>query len=562
MIKFADFPYERPDLEDLSERLRLHTKKLGACTRPGEAFHELIETDFLEKQFMSYATISEAGATNNSYDAFYAKEERFFNAAKPRFELLIQERNKALAGLPFKNELRALLGDEFFDAARLRARTVSEDALELMEKENALSTEYSEIMSRLCVTENGERLTMPMLSRLMDSPEHEVRKKYARLSEQAMLSAADRLDSLYDELVSLRTAIAHKTGFDTYTDYCLARRARTSYGRAELAAFSGAVARDIVPVAEDLTKEQEKRLGHAVMNYDEGTVFPGREACVTGEPLPAFRRIFGALSPETKVFFDELCEREFFDLALREGKTNGAYSNLMPLCSMPYIFETYNGTSGAVKTFAHECGHGLNSYLHRGEAVMGACDCTSDIAETHSMSMEFFVWRFIDEIIRPEDVPVYQYCHLKGALSFIPYGTAIDRFQTEVYDRPDMTPGERLELWRSLEKRYMPWRKYEEGLFYDQGRMWQRQIHVMKWPFYYIDYVLAQTCALQFFMLDRRDHQMAWNAYLRFIKDSGRYSFSEIIARAELRTPFDEGLTKDIAETARTCLQGLLPHGE
>lgn len=549
MIKFKEFPYKRLDFEDLSKRFIHHTKQIEKATTIGEVYLQMIETDYIEKVFMSYATISEAGNTNNSYDEFWLEEENYFNKIKPKFSLLVQQRDDAILGSEFREELKPLIGDEFFKSAAMKKRTISEDVLQLMEDENKLSQEYSSIRSRLTIDVDGETLTMPEISKLGQSANREIRKKYAVLGEKAMMQISSELDRLYDEMLKIRTKIAHKTGFESYTDYCLHKFGRTSYGRKELLTFADNVKKYIVPVVSEMVEEQAKRLGHEVKNYDESTLFPNREVTIKNDLLLSFKEIFTKLSPETKVFFDELHEREFYDLELRDGKTNGAYSNYMPLCNMPYIFETYNATEGAVRTFAHECGHGLHSFMHRGEPVSGTSVQSSDVNETHSMSMEFFVWKYIDEIIT-EDVDGYKYGHLKDSLAFIPYGTAIDVFQTTVYDNPEMTTDERLELWKELEEQFIPWRKYEEDLFYSQGRAWQNQIHVMKWPFYYIDYVLAQVCALQFWVLDEENHEKAWDAYIRLIKDSGRYSFTEIIERAGLSTPFEDNILEKISSKA------------
>lgn len=40
--------------------------------------------------------------------------------------------------------------------------------------------------------------------------------------------------------------------------------------------------------------------------------------------------------------------------------------------------------------------------------------------------------------------------------------------------------------------------------FYSNGRGWQRQLHIYLYPFYYIDYCLAQTAALEFWSLSQK----------------------------------------------------------
>jgi M3 family oligoendopeptidase len=561
MPTFQEFPYRRIDFEELSARFCGHLDDFRQARDTAAAYLSLIEMDHIQRVFISYATLSEAGATNDSFDAFWQDEERFFGKTKPEFELLIQRRNEAICQSPHKAELETLMGQEMIDRAELQRSTVNDAALPLMRRENDLSQRYSVLTSRLSAKDGDETLTMPELSRRGTSPEREVRRKYALLAERAYAGIADELDALYDDMVNVRTDIARATGFANLTDYCLAKHGRTGYGRAELRHFAHGVETELVPLVSALFKAQESRLGHPVMNYDEGALFPGRDVKVADDPLPAFAKVFQRLSPETKVFFDELTERRFYDLELRPGKTMGAYSNDMPLCRMPYIFETYNATEGAVRTFAHECGHGLHTFLHRGEPIMDAAACSSDVSETHSMSMEFFIWRYLGELVSEKDIPPYQYRHLRDSLAFIPYGTAIDCFQTEVYDHPELSPKQRLELWQGLERRFLPWRKYEKGLFYDQGRAWQRQIHVMKWPFYYIDYVLAQVCALQLFAFGVKDFDGAWNAYVRLLKHSGKLSFPQTVRRAGLMSPFEDGAIEMIAQQVGEYMETLNVQG-
>ena len=52
-------------------------------------------------------------------------------------------------------------------------------------------------------------------------------------------------------------------------------------------------------------------------------------------------------------------------------------------------------------------------------------------------------------------------------------------------------------------------------IFLKRGGFWIQQGHIYKKPFYYIDYTLAQVCALQFWVKDRADHKTAWEDYLR-----------------------------------------------
>ena len=138
----------------------------------------------------------------------------------------------------------------------------------------------------------------------------------------------------------------------------------------------------------------------------------------------------------------------------------------------------------------------------------------------------------------------------------------VDEFQHIVYENPQMTPDERHQVWRRLERVYKPHLDYEDNTFMDQGRFWQKQLHIYGSPFYYIDYVLAQVCALQFKIRMDEDYKEAWNNYLKLCKLSASGFFTDMIRQVGLDVPFEDGCVEKIvkkleekftAESPKTC---------
>ena len=76
-----------------------------------------------------------------------------------------------------------------------------------------------------------------------------------------------------------------------------------------------------------------------------------------------------------------------------------------------------------------------------------------ETAEIHSMSMEFFTEPWYGLFFGEEKTAAYTDMHLEDAVIFVPYGCMVDEFQHEVYDRPDMTPMERKEVWEKVGER-------------------------------------------------------------------------------------------------------------
>ncbi len=557
MIQFQDVPYLRPDMEAMEREMNVGISALASAKTFPEAYYALLSLEAPRRKFMTLATLVEARNTMDTNDEFWAAEQAWFDQIRPRWDGLCVRLGETLNATPFRREFKKHLGTEIFRQAEVTGRAFSPKIAPDLEEESVLSAQYSKISGNLSVEVDGKRLTMGELSKLQKPGDRADREKFDGLRQKAFEEKSEELDKLYDDLVHVRHRMAGKLGFESYTDMGYCRQGRTGYGREQVAAFRREIERSITPVVTALFEQQRQRLGYdELWAFDEDVSFAGDGPKLKdGSVQELFDGIFGALSPETRVYYQDLRRSQFFDLEDRVGKIRGAYSNYVPIYEMPFIFETFDRSPGAIKTFAHECGHGLHSYLKRGEPFVESGNATSDISEIHSMAMEFFIWPYLDQLYSPEDVEKYKFFHMKNALSFLPYGAAVDEFQTEVYDHPDLTPAQRLDLWKSLEKRYVPWRKYKNEGFLSQGRGWQRQTHIYKWPFYYIDYVLSQVCALQFHFLNEADHEKAWDSYLKLLRCSGFQSFDETMTLAGLESPFAPGVLENVGRQAMEFLE-------
>jgi oligoendopeptidase F len=84
------------------------------------------------------------------------------------------------------------------------------------------------------------------------------------------------------------------------------------------------------------------------------------------------------------------------------------------------------------------------------------------------------------------------------------------------------------------------------------GRFWQGQLHIYRFPFYYIDYALALTVALQLWELAARDRTAAMEKYFELCQCGGELAFGELVRSVGLISPFEEGCL----ECARRELAG------
>ena len=97
---------------------------------------------------------------------------------------------------------------------------------------------------------------------------------------------------------------------------------------------------------------------------------------------------------------------------------------------------------------------------------------------------------------------------------------------------------------RRLEREYLPHRDYDGNEFLESGTYWYQQGHIFKNPFYYIDYVLAGLCAMQFLKRFEEDRESAWMCYEKLCRIGGSMSFMDIVKSAGLDSPFEEETVK------------------
>lgn len=334
---------------------------------------------------------------------------------------------------------------------------------------------------------------------------------------------------------------------------------RLCYDEKMVKVFRENVLKDIVPVVTRLKKQVAEKLGIDHMRlYDNDTYFQEDPKPALDERgiLKAGQEMYKDMSPETGAFMDMMMDTDAFDVFTREGKWTGGYMTSFDKYHQPFIFANFNGTTADVDVVTHEAGHAFAYYMSEPvvpyELGLGAMET----AETHSMSMEFFAWKYIDMFFG-KDANKYRYKHLFDALTFIPYGTIVDYFQHIVYENPDMTPKERDDVWLKLEKEFRPWMDADDVPYLSKGTRWQYQNHIFESPFYYIDYCLAQTVAIEFLEESQKDYDKAFKAYLAHATRGGSYVFTDLVRLAGLKSPFEEGALKEVAKTSENILSSL-----
>lgn len=557
MLKFKDYNYERPDMDKAERLFSDLIEKFQAAESLIEQDKIMKEINHLRSEVDSMAQLVGIRNSIDTVDEFYEKEQEFIDESMPIYEGIISNYYKVLVNSKFKKELEEKWGKQLFTLAQMQLKTFKPEIIGDLQEENKLTTEYGKLKASAKIMFEGEERNLAELDPFIQSKDREMRKKAYEASTNFYVENESKFDEIYDKLVKVRDRIAKKLGYNNYVELGYIRMMRSDYDSTMVSNYRKQVLEYIVPVAEELKKRQAKRLGlESLKYYDEPLKFLSGNAVPKGNPdwiLNNGRQMYKELSPETNEFFNFMVEGELMDLVSKKGKAGGGYCTFIGKYKAPFIFSNFNGTSGDVDVLTHEAGHAFQVYSSRDLEVPEYEFPTYEAAEIHSMSMEFITWPWM-KLFFKEDELKYKFTHLASALTFIPYGVTVDEFQHFVYENPTATPEERKKAWREIEAKYLPSKDYEDSEFLNNGGYWFRQGHIFESPFYYIDYTLAQVCALQFWVKFNENKELAWEDYLRLCKVGGSKSFLELTKYANLNNPFKDGCIESVITPVKQWL--------
>lgn len=561
-MKICDMPYEHIEMDEINSTMNEIINGIKASQSADEILAWRQKYVAFLRRYSTAMSLSYIRYSGNTADEYYVKENDYFDEIGPQVSNLFNEYNNALLSSPFRSELEEKLSPVYFRYMEVQAKAMSPLIVEDMVEENKIISEYSKLMAGMEFEFRGEKMSRAALSGYFKSDDRETRKEAYTVMGTVMNSYADQLDDIYDRLVKVRTRMAKKLGYENFVELGYYRMNRVCYDKKDVETFRKNVLESIVPVVAKLRSENAKKdLGiDKYMLYDDGIIIPGGDPRPVGTKEVIFRgakEMYHEMSEESGKFIDLMLENDAFDVDARQNKWGGGYCTTVPMYKQPFILANFNGTSDDVDVVTHEAGHAFNAYLIADNKFALEIDCGGmETAETHSMSMEFFAWKYIDKFFG-DNAKKYQYMHALSAFSFIPYGTIVDYFQHIVYENPDMTPAERNAAWKKLEQQFRPYISTEGMPFLEEGRRWQYQMHIYESPFYYIDYCLAQTAAFGFLLASLEDYDDAFRRYIRLMKHGGEMYYNDLLEEAEIASPFKDGSLKVLAEKVETVLQNI-----
>lgn len=557
-FKFSELEYKRPDFKEIEAVADETAEKIAKADSYEALKEQMLHKEEMYKALYTMTSIASIRHTLDTKDEFYEKEDEYINEMMPVIMPKLLAVDQAIMDSPFRSDLEKEYGEQYFTQMELEKKAFCEENIPLMQKEAKLTNEYQKIMAGAEISFDGKILNLYGIQKYFEHENRNVRAAAVKAYSDFYHQNETRLEEIWDELIGIRNQMGINLGYENFIPVGYMQQGRTDYGAEEVASFREQVRTVLVPLCQKLYDAQKNRLGVGQFKfYDEKRVFLDGNAVPFGDDdfmVEQARRMYHELSPETGEFIDFMIDHELMDLKNKPGKASTGYMTTLPLYNAPYVFSCFNQTIFDMQVLTHELGHAFAGYMSmRNQPFVSYHMSSTDIAEIHSMSMEQFAYPYAESFFG-EYADKFRFAHLQEALTFVPFGVAVDEFQHICYANPKLTPKERTLEWKKLEEIYMPWRSYDADDFFDRGGYWYHKLHIFLYPFYYINYTLTTMGAMEFKKKDAENHENAWKDYINLCKCGGSMSYLNTLRHANLMNPFEEGSVERAVEVAKEAL--------
>ena len=450
-------------------------------------------------------------------------------------------------------EMEKRFGSYFFLRNESSLTSTNPKNVDLRVREGELIQRYSKLVACGEITIAGEKMTLSRAIGLQNSEKPELRREAFEKHRQWFVQEHGALAEIFDELVKVRHQMALNLGDENFIPLGYAGMQRTDYGREQVEEFRKALKKEVVPLLKKMREDHAAELGTKTLKPWDGSYQPSlhfpQNIVPIDRQLDQAQNLFDRLSPRLGGHFTRMRKEKLIDLENRKGKRAGAFCTAFPDENRVAIFCNSTGSHTDVSTLTHEMGHAFQGWESQSIELIDLRWPTLDACEIHSMGMEYLSLRHMDCFFDTEHARRFQVTRWKQSLQLLCYVAIVDEFQHWIYSNPKASIDERDLEWNRIFDQYSPGVDYD-GIESLKWARWYGQGHIFQAPFYYIDYAIAETGAMQLALMEAEDPKSALESYLELCRLGGTKSVLDIFKSAKMRSPFDPSLIHDLAQYA------------
>ncbi len=492
--------------------------------------------------------------TNKKLDARqqYLREKISPVIDQPEHQLV-----KAFINSRHRSAIAKRFGEQLIPAYKTALKPLDPVNTPLNIKIGNLYTKYEKIIGGAKIKLGDKTLNLWGARALQHSDDPQVRESAFIAVSKWFVKNQAKLAKIYDEQVKLRDQAAKNLKYKNYIPLAYESRGRQGYGEAEVAQFRQLVLKHLVPLFQKIAASRAKQMSQASLKPWDIHHDPARSIPLGTVPVNKqfehAQAVFDRLSPILAKHFKVMRDKNLIDLETRPNKQSGAYCTAFQDEDKVAIFLNSTGDPDDVRVLMHEMGHAFQFWESQHIESVDLQVGTAELAEVYSMGMEFLSLPYMDEFFSEQNAKKYSQYKWVDSIYTICYVCVVDEFQHWVYKNPGASLQARDKAWAVSYAKYLPFVDFTNLEKYLSVR-WYAQSHIFGAPFYYIDYALAETCAMQLGVLAAEDHSKTVKKYLQMCQLGGTESFLDTLKSTNLRSPFEEQLIIDLKKQAEKIL--------
>ena len=426
---------------------------------------------------------------------------------------------------------------------------------------------WTKVIGAMTVDWHGEEKTPQQMQPYLEVTDRAIRERAFRSMYQPYIEQRDALADYFDRMYDLRQQVARNAGFANYRDYAHQEKNRFDYTPDDCFRFHEAVEVAVVPAIQRVLELRRSELGVDRLRPWDQLVDPkGRPALRPYEDASEFTAratdVFDNVEPVFAGYFRTMAAAGLLDLDNRMGKAPGGFCDSLPVRKLPLIFMNSVGISKDVETLLHESGHCFHVFEAANQPLLFQRHPGSEMAEVASMSMELLASPYLDKqhggYYSPADSQRARRRLLEGVVLFFTHCASVDAFQQWIYTNPDGRDADaRDQKWLELRRRFEGTSVDWSGLDAERIARWYFQPHFFEFPFYYIEYGIAQLGALQVWRNSLSDRAGAVRMYREALALGSTRSLPELYRAAGARLIFDADGMRELIDLVEETLSGL-----
>ncbi len=554
-FKLSDWETLKPYYDDLLERDAKNESELKKWMADLSELNSVLMED-VAWRYIAMTCDTSSEEKSNKYKQFVTEIQPKTAPYENKLDL------KLLDSEHFKN-----LKGESFEIMRKRIKKdvdiFNEENIPIISELQNMQQEFGAISGDMSVEIDGKELTLQQAGTFLESQDREERENAYQKIQKRRFQDADKLNDLFSRLIEKRDLIAKNAGFANYRDYTFKAMGRFDYTPEDCFQFHDSIEKALVPLLNELAKGRKEALGvDSLRPWDSKVDVSGKPALKAfgsvDELVDKSIEAFSRLDPFLGDCLAHMKKVEHLDLDSRKGKSPGGYNYPLMETGVPFVFMNATSTVRDLVTLMHEGGHAVHSILTKDLDLLNFKYLTPEIAELASMSMELMSMDHWDLFFEnADDLKRAKSNHLEDILGVLPWIAIIDKFQHWIYENPNHSEAERSAEWLNIFNRFSDNITDWSGLEKFKETLWQKQIHLFDYPFYYIEYAIAQLGAIAIWKNYKENPKKALNQYIDALKLGYTKSIGEIYETAGVKFDFSESYMNELIGFVRSELQNL-----